>query len=222
MMAKYIIHKTKNYTIMSNYHLMDDELTLKAKGLLSLMLSLPENWDYSVRGLEKICKETKNTINSVLNELEEHNYLKRQRIYFNGKISDWEYHIYERSDLCPKNQDIAFQDIENWDINKYTKELITKELKKDISKDISKERKKFIPPTLEEIQTYCKSRNNNVDPQKFFDYFNESGWIDSKGNSVKNWKQKIITWESNNNTNKKSTNEVNYNLKQVGKNAFQL
>ena len=80
-MAKYIIHKTKNYTIMSNYHLMDDELTLKAKGLLSLMLSLPENWDYSVRVLEKICKETMNTINSVLNELEEHNYLKRQRIY---------------------------------------------------------------------------------------------------------------------------------------------
>ena len=81
----------------------------------------------------------------------------------------------------------------------------------------------FVPPTLEEIQTYCKSRNNNVDPQKFFDYFNESGWIDSKGNKVKNWKQKIITWETNNNnTNKSSTNEINYNLKQVGKNAFQL
>jgi hypothetical protein len=84
-------------------------------------------------------------------------------------------------------------------------------------------RKVFIPPTLEQIQEYCIQRKNNVDPQKFYDYFNESGWVDSKGNKVKNWKQKIITWETNNNnTNKNSTNEVNYNLKQVGKNSFQL
>lgn len=61
----------------------------------------------------------------------------------------------------------------------------------------------FIPPTLEEIQAYCKERNNKVDAKKFFDYFNTpdangNTWIDSKGNKVKNWKQKIITWEKNN------------------------
>jgi DNA-binding transcriptional MerR regulator len=62
-----------------------------------------------------------------------------------------------------------------------------------------KESKKFIAPTLEEVQEYCKERNNSVDPKKFYDYFDASGWIDSKGNSVRNWKQKIITWESNSN-----------------------
>lgn len=56
---------------------------------------------------------------------------------------------------------------------------------------------KFVKPTLEEIQAYCQERNNNVDPQKFFDYFSASNWVDSKGNPVRNWKQKIITWERN-------------------------
>ena len=101
-------------------------------------------------------------------------------------------------------------------------------LKKEIEVLKGKKQKKsesFISPTLEQIQEYCKQRKNNIDPQKFYDYFNASGWVDSKGNKVKNWKQKIITWETNtnNNTNNKSTNdEINYNLKQVSKNAFQL
>ena len=116
-MAIFRVHKNKNYTTMSNFHLQDNNLSLKAKGLLSLMLSLPENWDYSVRGLEKICIETKDTINGILNELEKNNYLIRRRIYCNGKISHWEYDIYE-SNLHPKNQDIEKQDIENYDINK--------------------------------------------------------------------------------------------------------
>lgn len=60
----------------------------------------------------------------------------------------------------------------------------------------NKKKKEFIPPTLEEVKEYCLSRNNNIDPQYFYDYFNDSGWIDSKGNKVYSWKQKIITWES--------------------------
>ena len=54
---------------------------------------------------------------------------------------------------------------------------------------------KYIAPTLEEIQEYCKQRNNNVDAQKFYDYYTRNDWKDSKGNKVKNWKQKVITWE---------------------------
>lgn len=51
-------------------------------------------------------------------------------------------------------------------------------------------------PTLEEVKEYCKERNNNVDPKKFFDYYEVNNWIDNKGNKVKNWKQKVITWEN--------------------------
>ena len=191
-MAIFRVHKNKNYTTMSNFHLQDHNLSIKAKGLLSLMLSLPENWDYSVRGLEKICIETKDTINGILNELEKNNYLIRRRIYCNGKISHWEYDIYE-SNLHPKNQDIEKQDIENYDINK---ELNNKVLNN--KKEIYKER-----PTLEEIKDYCLNvRHNKVDYKKFYDYFTEGNWIDSKGNKVKNWKQKVITWEKNTNDKK--------------------
>ena len=59
----------------------------------------------------------------------------------------------------------------------------------------SKGKNIWVAPTLEQIQEYCKSRNNNVDAKRFFDYYEASGWKDSKGNKVKNWKQKVITWE---------------------------
>lgn len=59
-----------------------------------------------------------------------------------------------------------------------------------------RKRTTFVPPTLEEVQEYCKQRKNNVNPQKFYDYFTASGWVDSKGKKVVSWKQKIITWES--------------------------
>lgn len=59
-----------------------------------------------------------------------------------------------------------------------------------------KREKQFIPPTLDEIRAYCLERKNNVDPERFFDYFDASDWVDSEGKKVRNWKQKVITWES--------------------------
>lgn len=67
--------------------------------------------------------------------------------------------------------------------------------KVNISKD-NRESKKFKEPTLEEIQEYIKNKNLSVDPKQFYDYFKEGKWIDSKGNKVKNWKQKLLTWNS--------------------------
>lgn len=112
-MAKVRVEKNRNYTLMSNYHLRDKQLSLKAKGLMSFVLSLPEDWNYSVEGLASVCMESKNTINSILHELEDHKYIKRTRIYENGKIADWEYIIYEEPNLYPKNEDIENLDIEN-------------------------------------------------------------------------------------------------------------
>lgn len=205
------INKTRDYSVMSNYHLRDKNLSLKAKGMLSLMLSLPENWDYSVRGLEKICIESKNAINRILNELERNKYLVRKRVYFNGKISQWEYNIYE-TNLYPQNEDIQNediqnQDIENGDINKIKNNKI---LNNKILKNI------YIKPTLEEVQEYCKERKNNVDPNKFYDYYEVNDWIDNKGNKVKNWKQKLITWEKHNTEdNSKTPDWFNEDIKEV-------
>ncbi len=73
-----------------------------------------------------------------------------------------------------------------------------KESKVKYIKEKSIEKKSaFTPPSREDVIAYAKSRNSNVDPDRFFDYFNEGKWIDSKGNPVRNWKQKFITWEKN-------------------------
>ena len=73
-MAVFRIEKTRDYTVMSNYHLQDRSLSLKAKGLLSLMLSLPEDWDYTMKGLARICKDGIDSSSGGIRELEAHGH----------------------------------------------------------------------------------------------------------------------------------------------------
>ena len=94
------IEKNKNYTTMSNLHLKDKNLSLKAKGLLSMMLSLPNDWDYSIQGLASICKENETAINSTLKELKEMGYLyihKNNPTKENGGKVNYEYFVFEKS-----------------------------------------------------------------------------------------------------------------------------
>ena len=96
-MTVFRVEKTKDFTVMSNHHLRNRILSLKAKGLLSLMLSLPEDWDYTTKGLAQIYKEGVDSISTALKELEKHGYLTRHRIrYKNGQLGDVEYTIHER------------------------------------------------------------------------------------------------------------------------------
>ena len=95
-MAVCRVEKTKNYTVMANYHLRDKRLSLKAVGLLSKMLSLPEEWDYTTRGLAAICKDGVDAIGAALKELENCGYLVRHRLRDDrGRMRDTEYVIYE-------------------------------------------------------------------------------------------------------------------------------
>ena len=97
-MAVIRVNKTADYTIMGNSHLRETEMSLKAKGLMSLMLSLPNDWDYSVAGLVSICKESDSSIKSALDELKKFGYLvitkKMPNETDSGKI-EYEYNIYE-------------------------------------------------------------------------------------------------------------------------------
>ncbi|MBD8995097.1 MAG: helix-turn-helix domain-containing protein [Clostridiales bacterium] len=96
-MAVFRIEKTRDYTVMSNYHLRDRLLSLKAKGLLSLMLSLPEDWDYTMKGLARICKDGIDSISGGIRELETHGYLVRVRVRNeNGQLGSIEYTILEQ------------------------------------------------------------------------------------------------------------------------------
>ena len=201
------VNKTKDYTIMSNYHLKEKEMSLKAKGLLSQMLSLPDNWDYTIKGLAAINKETEGTIKSILEELKNFRYLvvtkKMPNETASGRI-EYVYDIYEKpfnQKQEGKKQGVEKQGVEKQEVvflgQLNTNILNTKNkiLNNKINNNSIIDKKKFKPPTLEEVQEYCKQRNNNVDPKKFFDYYEVGDWKDSKGNKLKNWKQKLITWE---------------------------
>lgn len=96
-MAVFRVHKNDNYTVLSNYHFKEKKMSLKAKGLLSLMLSLPDSWDYSAAGLVTLSKDGKDSVNAALKELEQFGYLKRSQAYNeNGTFGGYNYEIYEQ------------------------------------------------------------------------------------------------------------------------------
>ena len=116
-MAVFRIERTRDYTVMSNHHLRNANLSLKAKGLLSMMLSLPEDWNYTTRGLAKICKEGVDAIGAALRELEAAGYIVRHKLRDRqGRISDTEYVIYEQPQ--PKNPDTPQPDMASPDTEK--------------------------------------------------------------------------------------------------------
>ena len=107
-MAIFRTEKTKDYTVMSNLHLKDKRISLKAKGLLSQMLSLPEDWDYTMNGLCRLNKESLDAIRSAIRELESAGYIVRSRERDNhGRLRGAEYVIYEKPRERPKEQDPA-------------------------------------------------------------------------------------------------------------------
>jgi hypothetical protein len=96
-MAVFRIEKTQNYTVMSNHHLRNAALSLKAKGLLSQMLSLPENWDYTLKGLSVINRESVDAIRTAVMELERAGYITRSRERNEkGRLGGAEYIIREQ------------------------------------------------------------------------------------------------------------------------------
>lgn len=122
--------KNKNYTVMGNYHLRDKELSLKAKGLLSIMLSLPDGWNFSTQGLTTLSSDGETAIRSTLKELEQKGYLKRNKVRINGKIVDWEYVVYEqKQETKPTDSD---SHVENVHVDSgrqlNTKKINTKEI----------------------------------------------------------------------------------------------
>ena len=96
-MAIIRVPKVNNYTVMSNHHLLNPALSLKAKGLMSYMLSRPDDWDFTIDGLARLNKEGTDAIGRILRELETHGYITRNRVRNNaGKFVNMEYNILER------------------------------------------------------------------------------------------------------------------------------
>ena len=135
-MPVFRVEKNKGYTVMSNYHLRDKTLSLKAKGLLSQILSLPEDWDYTLSGLCHINRESKDAIRSAVNELERAGYIERhQTTDAGGKFSSNEYIIHESPISLPPSLDKPLS--ENPTTEKPTSENPTQLNKDRVTKDQS-------------------------------------------------------------------------------------
>lgn len=197
------VNKTSDFTVMSNYHFRDKSLSLKAKGLLSQMLSLPENWDYTISGLASINKENKTAIQSALHELEKGGYLVRTRTQDESGRFDYIYDIYEKprtENLCTENQHTESPCTENnAQLNTYKENTEDKLLNNKKLRERSATR--FTPPTVQEVRDYCQERNNNVDAERFVDFYAAKGW--KIGSSpMKDWKAAVRTWEKRDADNK--------------------
>lgn len=184
-MAVFRIDKTRDYTVMSNHHLRNTELSLKAKGLLSLMLSLPENWDYTTKGLAAICKDGIDSISSCIRELEKHGYIIRERMRNEkGQLTTIEYTILEQPKNTPPEREKPIRENPVLDIpaqvepiQENTAQLNTnksniKELNTDISntypiKSYQKEpepaKEKSDRIGYDEVETYRQIIKENID-----------------------------------------------------------
>lgn len=268
------ICKTSSYTTISTAHFKERGMSLKAKGLLSLMLALPDGWACSVSGLVELSSDGRESVTTALKELERFGYLKRERqMTEDGKFAGYDYtvcekpftgkpstgkpftgkpstvqeynnNIYNNNNSTTTNSNNSNTNLNTQETNRVlkttnvdtnnsntqeTKEIYINPLiptvyaplltenpengeksgeerpketippsynPKQKSENNKKTSKQFTPPTLEEVQAYCKERNNNVDAKQFWDYYEAEGWKDQSGKPVKSWKQKMIAvWE---------------------------
>ena len=158
--------KNKNYTCMGNYHLRDKNLSLKAKGMLSIMLSLPDNWDYSAKGLESLSADGNTSVRNTLKELEEHHYLIRERVFENGKIVDWEYTVFESQEQYETYINTNnLQVVENTQQENVQQQANTNKIRKQsnikkVNKEFKNNTKVLLAENSAESHTFLKSPSN--------------------------------------------------------------
>lgn len=211
----YRIHKTDGYSVMSNYHLNDSRLSWKAKGVLSLLLSLQGEYDYSVKSIMTFSSDGRDCTSTAIEELEKFLYIKREQVFADGKFRGYNYDVYElpftafpftenpstreRKDLLKERGNSIFSSYNsNSCFNCYTDDnTVNTVLPREEEKENIQEKKKrenFQKPTVAEIQEYCAERGNGIDAENFFDFYQSKGW--KVGTTpMKDWKACVRTWE---------------------------
>lgn len=175
------------YAICFNEWALDHDIKNDLR-LLVIISSLTAEKGYcyaSNKYFAELFNTTEETISRKIKNLEDKNYITIEYEKRGTQVISRKIRLTKISmDRCQKYQ---------WTVDKNIKENNTN-INNTSKKEIYKER--FKKPSLEDIKEYCLQRNNNVDAQKFFDYYEANNWSDSKGNKVKSWKQKVITWET--------------------------
>jgi hypothetical protein len=217
------VEKNGDYTCMSNVHLRDDRLSLGAKGLLSVILALPEeDWHFSKIGLQNICKEGREALENRLKELKDCGYIRivQHRDTAGHWMSEWIVREtpdeqgdaphtglpYTAKPGTAKPDTVEPCTAEPSPENPYTNKILTSSTeglstyeestkKKDVPKSKrQKSQRNIIPPQVEWIKEYCRERESSVDAERFFDYYESNGWKVGKSR-MKDWQASVRTWE---------------------------
>ena len=200
---KEVNRKKKFYTIVGNAYLRDPRLSMKEKGLLTLLFSLSSDWTVSTAGLATFAKDCADSIKTSLRRLEEFGYVSKSQCRgTDGRIKRYDYHIsdspvFSRSSPAikipalkkpsieipaPGNYPLPIKDIPN-------KEVPIKEILSPAERSA-----RFVEPTCEEVAEYCRSRGGLVDAEEFCSYYSSVGWRVGK-NKMKDWRAAVRTWE---------------------------
>ena len=188
----------EKFTVVDNYALRDENLSLKARGLLVTMMSLPNNWHFSETGLCAIIqKDGQSAIRSSLKELEQLGYLTRTRIRDNyGRVSNVVWTICDKPQL--ENPSVASPSVVNPNLENQpqlnTNTSSTNKSNTDVLNTESKKRQRFSPPSVEDVRAYCLDRGNTVDADAFVDFYASKGWRIGQ-NPMKDWRAAVRTWE---------------------------
>ena len=215
-MPVYKVHKDKRFTVMSNVHLRDDRLTLKAKGLLSLMLSLPDNWNHSITGFTAICREGRHSITSAFKELEDLGYVvveKKLPEKGDGRIH-YTYNIYEIPEgelgIEAQMHSSRFSAVD------FQQQKTEQEVNTDKERDapiFSGEDESqgdssstfdfhvsngFEPPTVDEVRNFCAANMlDRCDPELFVAHYAAQGWILGNEMPMVDWQAAVRKWHIN-------------------------
>lgn len=193
------------FTRISNKIFRDRRLSNKTLGLLCKILSLPEDWDYSIHGLVAICKEGERSVKDSLNELKECGYLTVEKTHNEKGHYRYIYTIYEEPDcistrgtkphggydsvVMRHNKLLNINDL-NINSNVQNKKYGT------FDELIGEKSTRFFKPTAEEVESYAKEIEYNLNGQSFVDYYESKGWMIGKS-KMKDWKAAVRTWKRN-------------------------
>lgn len=189
-MAIFRVNKTQDYTVLSNQHLKDKELSLRAKGLLTIMLSLPEDWNYSIQGLAVLCGVSDGVINGVLKELKTAGYLVVTKLNPDKTKSgrfEYVYDVYEQKQGTKKQgvekQGLVQQGVENDGLNKILNNKV-------LTNKVLKNKYGEFQNVLLTDEEYQKIKSENL-----LDILEQlSGYIASTGKRYKSHYATILNW----------------------------
>lgn len=200
--------KERDYTVINNTVLKDTRISWKAKGLFCYLLSLPEDWVIYQSELLNHATDGRESLRNAIQELEQLGYLQVEKKRDDKGHFTTIYKVIENPNSTDEINESRKPDTENperetrhgkTDTGNPTL-LNTNKPNTNIQSTNKPNTKKesFTPPTLEEVATYCKERNNNIDPMQFIDYYGARGWRFNNGGKMKDWRATVRTWEHRN------------------------